>query len=190
MSKTVTIPSDVSRMEITINDKTYTYAGGATVTVPDEVAALLSDNEKHVGVRPVGEPKNEGIYDGSDYIPVYTDSDGDLRILKQDVRNVADGEIPDTAPFCVTFTMESTTVKCDKTAAQIKAAISAGKLVYGIYAGEVLNMISYTISTNSLSAVSFQGSAVSSTTLTVTTFAYASSAWSKTTSEYTLTAAE
>lgn len=80
MSKTITIPADVSRMEITINNKTYTYQGGATVTVPDEVAALIAANEAN---KPSG--VQEDVYDGEDFIPVYKRPDGTLCIRMSDV---------------------------------------------------------------------------------------------------------
>ena len=44
MSKTITIPSDRgSRIIVDINGVEYVYAAGATVTVPDEVAACIAD---------------------------------------------------------------------------------------------------------------------------------------------------
>ena len=91
MAKTVTIPADVSRMEITINNKTYTYPGGATVSVPDEVAALIAANQanKPGGTRPASEPLNAaGLYEGDDFIAVYTRPDGTLCIKKSDVQDL------------------------------------------------------------------------------------------------------
>lgn len=53
MSKSIKIPDTLTRIEVTVNGRTYSYKGGATVTVPDEVAALLEGNEagKTKGVR-------------------------------------------------------------------------------------------------------------------------------------------
>lgn len=86
MSKTITIPADVSRMEITINNKTYVYQGGATVSVPDEVAALIAANEAN---KPSGVQAD--IYDGDDFIPVYKRPDGTLCIRMSDVSGDSGG---------------------------------------------------------------------------------------------------
>lgn len=44
MSKSITIPSNRgSRITVKINETEYVYAAGATVTVPDEVAAQIAD---------------------------------------------------------------------------------------------------------------------------------------------------
>lgn len=52
MSKTITIPSDGgSRVYVTINGRNYVFTAGETVTVPDEVAALLADN---LAIKPKG----------------------------------------------------------------------------------------------------------------------------------------
>ena len=81
MSKTVTIPSDVSRLEVEINRVHYSYKGGDTVTVPDEVAALLADNLRDVptDTRPVHSPlaaeNKKGDKAG---VPVMTDESGNL----------------------------------------------------------------------------------------------------------------
>lgn len=88
MAKTVTIPADVTRMEITINNKTYVYQGGATVSVPNEVASLIENNAKNkASPLPVPvEMKAAGSYTGSDYIAVYKRADGTLCIKKSDVQ--------------------------------------------------------------------------------------------------------
>lgn len=44
MSKTVTIPMSPSPYVVTINNTRYEYKAGATVSVPDEVAALIAAN--------------------------------------------------------------------------------------------------------------------------------------------------
>lgn len=44
MSKTVTIPMSPSPYVVTINNTRYEYKAGATVSVPDEVAALIEAN--------------------------------------------------------------------------------------------------------------------------------------------------
>ena len=124
MSKTVTIPADLSRIEITINGVQYTYKGGETVTVPDEVAALLETNaaNRPSGTRPVEDPKNAGLYDGEDFIPVYTDSKGALRIKKSDVQ----GAVPASGGGAFIVTVEDgeteNTYVADKTFAEIAAA--------------------------------------------------------------------
>lgn len=49
MAKTITIPTDLgyeNQMVLTINGKTYSYTPGDTVSVPDEVAALIADMER------------------------------------------------------------------------------------------------------------------------------------------------
>lgn len=44
MSTSITIPSDRgSRITVVINGVTYVYQAGATVTVPDEVAAAIAN---------------------------------------------------------------------------------------------------------------------------------------------------
>ncbi len=44
MSKSITIPADRgSRITVRINGVEYTYAAGATVTVPNEVAACIAN---------------------------------------------------------------------------------------------------------------------------------------------------
>ena len=114
MSKTVTIPSDVSRMEIIINEKTWTFAGGATVTVPDEVAALIATNasNKSQGKRPVENPLgNDGLYEGADYIEVFTTPEGVLRIRKKDVQALIPEpvqELPDFPSTDGTYVLTAT----------------------------------------------------------------------------------
>ena len=44
MSKTITIPTGISPLEVSINDVKYVFTPGLTVTVPDEVAELLRNN--------------------------------------------------------------------------------------------------------------------------------------------------
>lgn len=44
MSKSITIPTNRgSRITVVINEEEYVYAAGETVTVPNEVAALIED---------------------------------------------------------------------------------------------------------------------------------------------------
>lgn len=183
MSKTVTIPSDVSRMEITINNKTYVYQGGATVTVPDEVAALLESNEKEVRKRPAGSIHAAGLFDGEG-IPVYASTEGELRI------NAADVVTAEPAPeiFCINFTVSSGTATADKTKAEILAAIKAGKQIYGMYLGMMLSVAGYTATSSALTAITLQNAVCLETnTLTMHTFAFSSNAWAYSTGTYTLT---
>lgn len=190
MPKTVTIPAYLSRMEITINNHTYSYAGGATVTVPDEVAALIESNEANrpSGMRAVEAPVNAAkLYTGDDYIPVYTDRDGVLRVRKEDILETVGAQNKD--PFVVTFTVSSGTVTPSATVAQIYAAIKAGRVVLGEYAGVQLQVIGKTTSSTALTAITFQNAIqVTANVLTIHTFAYSSSAWSTTSKTYTLTA--
>lgn len=45
MSQTITIPANVQDLTVTINNTSYTYRGGSTVTVPDEVAEVIANIE-------------------------------------------------------------------------------------------------------------------------------------------------
>ena len=47
--KTVTIPTSMNPYVVTINNHTYSYPAGETVEVPDEVAAVIEDQE---GLKP------------------------------------------------------------------------------------------------------------------------------------------
>jgi len=83
MAKTIKIPDDVTRLEVTINGKTYTYEGGATVSVPDEVAELIATNEANrpaaLGTRPVNAPlAAETKKENRAGVPVLTDAQGNL----------------------------------------------------------------------------------------------------------------
>ena len=94
MAKTITIPGDVTRMEITLNGKTYVYAGGATVSVPDEVAALIAANEANLpdtfGTRPVNAPLAAENKKGSRAgVPVLTDELGNLYADSEGVAKAA-----------------------------------------------------------------------------------------------------
>ena len=107
MSKTVTIPSDVTRMEIHINEEVYIYAGGSTVTVPDDVAALLEMNaENNIAPLPVPvDIKAAGGYTGNDYVAVYMLADGTLCIKKADI--LAMNELPDDPSTDGTYTLQA-----------------------------------------------------------------------------------
>lgn len=138
MAKTVTIPSYASWLHVLINGKLYTFKGGQTVSVPDEVAALLAANEQEApaGERPVSEPlQNAGLYEDSDFIPVYTDKNGNLRIRKEDI---PEPEIPEVPVAVCTFTYANSTWSADMTLEEIKAAKAAGKVVLGVYDGRTL----------------------------------------------------
>ena len=83
MSKTITIPSDLTRLEVEINGVHYTYTGGETVEVPDDVAALLQNNAANspaaLGTRPVHSPLAAENKKGNKAgVPVMTDESGNL----------------------------------------------------------------------------------------------------------------
>ena len=89
MSKSITIPSDRgSRITVNINGVEYVYAAGATVTVPDEVAAVIENAlaEKPAAGRkayaPLDAPKRKGAATG---IAVMVDDDGNLYIGAADI---------------------------------------------------------------------------------------------------------
>lgn len=82
MAKTITIPSDRgSRVTVTLNGTTYTYAAGATVSVPDAVAALFESNEINRvshgrrAVAPLEAPVRQTSEGG---IPIHVDDNGNL----------------------------------------------------------------------------------------------------------------
>ena len=109
MSKTVTIPSDVTRMEIHINEEVYVYTGGATVTVPDDVAALLEANAANK-IEPLPVPvemKPAGGYTGDDYIAVFMREDGTLCIKKADVTALIEPELPEDPESDGTYTLQA-----------------------------------------------------------------------------------
>lgn len=56
MAKTVKIPDDTTRFEVIINNRIYSYKGGAEVEVPDEVAALI---EQYTAAIPKAEEYHE-----------------------------------------------------------------------------------------------------------------------------------
>ncbi len=45
MAKTIKIPDDCTRLIVCINGVVYEYAGGTTVSVPDDVAAAIMERE-------------------------------------------------------------------------------------------------------------------------------------------------
>ena len=81
MSKSITIPSDRgSRITVVINGMTYVYQAGATVTVPDEVAAAIANM---LAMNPGGTRKTmldemlEGV-------------SGDIDDVKEDISDIKD----------------------------------------------------------------------------------------------------
>lgn len=81
MSKSITIPSDRgSRITVVINGVTYVYQAGATVTVPDEVAAAIANM---LAMDPGGTRKTmldemlEGV-------------NGDIDDVKEDISDIKD----------------------------------------------------------------------------------------------------
>lgn len=98
MSKTITIPSDVTRLEVEINGEHYSYPGGATVTVPDKVAALIAANEANkpaeLGTRPVNSPLSATPKKGNRAgVRVLTDEQGNLYADSEGIAAAALGEI-------------------------------------------------------------------------------------------------
>lgn len=79
MSKTIRIPTDKgSRIVVTINKEKYIYEAGDTVTVPDEVAALLESNEyAEYAPRKAVAQLNPKKY-GKEGAPVYSDEYGNM----------------------------------------------------------------------------------------------------------------
>lgn len=81
MSTSITIPSDRgSRITVVINGVTYVYQAGATVTVPDEVAAAIANM---LAMDPGGTRKTmldemlEGV-------------NGDIDDVKEDISDIKD----------------------------------------------------------------------------------------------------
>ena len=90
MSPMIMIPDDVSRMEITINEQTYTYKGGDFVNVPYEVAEVINHNQEkpggarntllgNAGVLTPGQAETIGV------VYVYTLTDGTLCVPRAPV---------------------------------------------------------------------------------------------------------
>ncbi len=106
MSKTITIPGAAGcRITVVLNGTKYIYTAGETATVPDEVAALLEDNEGNAVIygRSASAPLAPALiqYDGNDFVPVYADSNGRMLIRKSDLAeiiNAAIAEIPAELP--------------------------------------------------------------------------------------------
>ena len=89
MSKSITIPSGCGNpVVVVINGVKYIYPAGSEQTVPDEVAALLETNAKEAviyGRRATAPLETEGLYNNDDYISLYVNDKGQLRIRKSDV---------------------------------------------------------------------------------------------------------
>jgi hypothetical protein len=133
MSKTITIPSDRgSRIIVDINGVEYVYAAGATVTVPDEVAACIADavamkpgghreskfDEAHESLEARVEALEAGGGGGSELPEVSATDNGD-------VLTVVEGAWAKAAPSgggVLVVTMDESTGALDKTWAEIKAA--------------------------------------------------------------------
>ena len=97
MAKTIVIPNDKGNpVTVVLNGKKYVYTAGETVSVPDEVAALLEDNDSEAVVygrratAPLEAPKRKGSNVG---VPVLTDDDGNLYADAEGVAAAALGEI-------------------------------------------------------------------------------------------------
>ena len=82
MAKTITIPSDKGNPVVAVvNGRKYTYTAGATVSVPDEVAALFEANDDQnviYGRRTVAPLDPQKRYDGVNGVPVSVGDDGAL----------------------------------------------------------------------------------------------------------------
>ena len=158
MAKTVKIPEYATRLEITINSKTYVYKGGTTVSVPDEVAELLSANaaEAPSGVRATSEAKNAGLLpDGSeDAVPVYTDGNGYMKVTDTNMTRV------------IHFEGSGEDYSADTSWNKAFSMTLKGKAVFGMLGGAVLPL-----QAASSSSVVFQGAYTDTTdgTMTVVT---------------------
>ncbi len=93
MSKTVTIPSDKGNpVTVVINRRKYTYKAGTTVSVPDEVAALLEANDGNSVIygrratAPLEAPVRKGSNAG---VPVNVDDNGGLYANAEDIAATA-----------------------------------------------------------------------------------------------------
>ena len=82
MSKTITIPTGMGNpVVVVLNGKKYSYAAGATETVPDEVAALFESNDEQSVIygrratAPLEAPKRQATKGG---IPIRADDHGNL----------------------------------------------------------------------------------------------------------------
>ena len=105
MSKTITIPSDKGNpVVVVLNGKKYTYAAGATESVPDEVAALLESNSQEAviyGRSAYAHLEAAGPLSGDDFISVYVDTQGNMKVRKSDIQALIDAaiaEIPAELP--------------------------------------------------------------------------------------------
>ena len=100
MSKTITIPTGYGNpVVVVINGVKYIYPAGSEQTVPDAVAALLESNAEEAviyGRRATSPLEADDLYDGDDYIPVFVNARGELRIRKSDVNALMPApELPD-----------------------------------------------------------------------------------------------
>ena len=98
MSKTITIPGAAGcRITVVLNGARYIYTAGETATVPDEVADLLENNEGNAVIygRSASAPLTAAAvqYDGTDFVPVFTDSYGRMLIRKSDLAEIP-AELP------------------------------------------------------------------------------------------------
>lgn len=150
--KTVKIPENVTRLEVAINGRTYVYKGGTTVSVPDEVAELLSANaaEAPSGVRATGEVKNAGLVpDGyEEQIPVYTDPVGNLLIPS----NTNEARV-------VQFTQSDGSITATPDRKKIYTMVQKGKAVLGVLSGLVFRCISVSVSAAVFQASVYDASA-------------------------------
>ena len=156
--KTVKIPENETRLEVAINGRTYVYTGGTTVSVPDEVAELLSANaaEAPSGVRATSEAKNAGLLpDGSeDAVPVYTDGNGYMKVTDTNMTSV------------IHFEGSGEDYSADTRWNKAFSRTIQGKAVFGMLGGAVLPLQSA-----SMQKIVFQGSYTDPTdgTMTVVT---------------------
>ena len=100
MSKSITIPGAAGcRVTVVLNGARYIYTAGETATVPDEVADLLENNEGNAVIygRSASAPLTAAAvqYDGTDFVPVFTDSYGRMLIRKSDLAEIINAAIAD-----------------------------------------------------------------------------------------------
>lgn len=151
MAKTVTIPAGDNPFICKINDVYYSYPAGATVEVPDEVAALIQANagnrEKSNGLSDIAIPRDGNVDDvltrtadgaawatpssGSSLPTVTADDNGDVLTVVEGAWAAASGGGGGGDSLKITFDENGVS---DTTWQQASDALAAGKRIYNINA--------------------------------------------------------
>ena len=178
MAKTVTIPSNVSWLDVEINGDHYQYKGGETVSVPDEVAELLENNQAEAphGTRPASDNNNFGLIQNEKDENVYkvqTDKNGNMMVKGAPI-----------TVSTVVFTESGDDITADTDFNKVITRTLQKKALLGVLSNAVLPLKSA-----STKKIVFQGEEADLTedTLTVTTLTWTSSGIEKTTKVYDLT---